>query len=85
MPRAGPECPHVVYSSVGGAERHTGIPHFESKCRVEEHLTSLGLSVTFVRPTFHGQLHPLGSAAGGRRNGPAAIRRWAQQIADELT
>ena len=23
--------PHVVYSSVGGAERHTGIPHFDSK------------------------------------------------------
>src|SRR6266852_9559849 len=44
--------PHVVYSSVGGAERHTGIPHFESKRRVEEHLASLGLSTTFVRPVF---------------------------------
>jgi uncharacterized protein YbjT (DUF2867 family) len=43
---------HVVYNSVGGAERHTGIPHFESKRRVEEHLESLGLSATFVRPTF---------------------------------
>ncbi|MGO2994407.1 MAG: NmrA family NAD(P)-binding protein, partial [Brachybacterium alimentarium] len=30
--------PHVVYSSVGGAERETGVPHFESKRRVEEHL-----------------------------------------------
>jgi len=44
--------PHVVYSSVGGAERHTGIPHFESKRRVEEHLTELGLPTTFIRPTF---------------------------------
>ena len=44
--------PHVVDSSVGGAERHTGIPHFESKRRVEEHFESLGLSTTFVRPTF---------------------------------
>jgi uncharacterized protein YbjT (DUF2867 family) len=43
---------HVVYSSVGGAERHTGIPHFESKRRIEEHLESLGLWTTFVRPTF---------------------------------
>jgi uncharacterized protein YbjT (DUF2867 family) len=43
---------HVVYSSVGGVERHTGIPHFESKRRVEEHLESLGLCATFVRPTF---------------------------------
>lgn len=43
---------HVVYSSVGGAERRTGIPHFESKRHVEEHLESLDLSATFVRPTF---------------------------------
>jgi uncharacterized protein YbjT (DUF2867 family) len=46
------DVPHVVYSSVGGAERHTGIPHFESKRRVEEHMTALGLHTTFVRPTF---------------------------------
>jgi uncharacterized protein YbjT (DUF2867 family) len=43
---------HLVYSSVGGAERDTGIPHFESKRRVEEHIESLGLPATFVRPTF---------------------------------
>jgi uncharacterized protein YbjT (DUF2867 family) len=43
---------HLVYSSVGGAERHTGIPHFESKRRVEEHIHSLGIPATFVRPTF---------------------------------
>ena len=42
----------VVYSSVGGAERHTGIPHFESKRLVEEHLEGLGLATAFVRPTF---------------------------------
>ena len=43
---------HVVYSSVGGAERATGVPHFESKRRIEEHLESLGLPVTFLRPVF---------------------------------
>lgn len=43
---------HLVYSSVGGAERHTGVPHFESKRRVEEHITALGLPATFVRPVF---------------------------------
>lgn len=42
----------VVYSSVGGAERETGIPHFESKRRVEEHFEALGLTTTFIRPTF---------------------------------
>lgn len=44
--------PHLVYSSVGGAERGTGIPHFESKRRVEEHLEDLDLPTTFVRPVF---------------------------------
>lgn len=44
--------PHVVYSSVGGAERHTGIPHFDSKRDVEEYLVTRGVSTTFVRPVF---------------------------------
>jgi uncharacterized protein YbjT (DUF2867 family) len=44
--------PHVVYSSVGGAERHTGVPHFDSKGDVEEYLVARGLSSTFVRPVF---------------------------------
>lgn len=44
--------PHVVYSSVGGAERHSGIPHFESKRRVEEKLEELGVPTTVVRPVF---------------------------------
>jgi uncharacterized protein YbjT (DUF2867 family) len=42
--------PHVVFSSVGGAERESGVPHFESKRRVEEHLEQSGLRVTLVRP-----------------------------------
>ncbi|GHH77341.1 NmrA/HSCARG family protein [Promicromonospora soli] len=43
--------PHVVYSSVGGAERKTGIPHFESKFTVEERLHTL-VPATILRPTF---------------------------------
>lgn len=42
----------VVYSSVGGAERGTDIAHVDSKRRVEEYMTSRGLSVSLVRPTF---------------------------------
>jgi uncharacterized protein YbjT (DUF2867 family) len=42
--------PHVVYSSVGGADRDSGIPHFESKRRVEEHLEKSGLRATYIRP-----------------------------------
>lgn len=54
--------PHVVYSSVGGAERQTGIPHFDSKYEVEKRLSSVR-SATILRPTFFmenltGQLTP---------------------------
>jgi uncharacterized protein YbjT (DUF2867 family) len=43
--------PFLVYSSVGGAERNTGIPHFESKRRIEEFLIG-SVPVNFIRPTF---------------------------------
>lgn len=43
---------HLVFSSVGGAERRTGIPHFESKWRIEEHARARGLALTVVRPAF---------------------------------
>jgi uncharacterized protein YbjT (DUF2867 family) len=43
--------PFLVYSSVGGAERRSGVPHFESKRSVEELLLE-AVPVTFVRPTF---------------------------------
>lgn len=41
---------HFVYSSVGGAERNTGIPHWESKWEIEKHIRSLGLPTTVIRP-----------------------------------
>ncbi len=44
--------PYVVYSSVGDADRRTGIPHFESKARIEEHLKDLGLKHSVVAPVF---------------------------------
>lgn len=44
--------PYVVYSSVGGAERSTGIPHFESKWQVELYLRKTGVPLSVVRPTF---------------------------------
>jgi uncharacterized protein YbjT (DUF2867 family) len=43
---------HFVYSSVGSADEETGIPHFETKIKVEEHLRSSGLQYTIVRPVF---------------------------------
>src|SRR4028119_865958 len=43
---------HCVYSSVGSAHRQTGIPHFDSKWEVEEHLRELDLPYTVLRPVF---------------------------------
>lgn len=41
---------HLVYSSVGGAERIRGIPHFDSKWEVEQHIRATGLPATILRP-----------------------------------
>jgi uncharacterized protein YbjT (DUF2867 family) len=43
---------HFVYSSVGSAERNTGIPHFDSKFQVEEYIRSISLPHTILRPVF---------------------------------
>jgi uncharacterized protein YbjT (DUF2867 family) len=43
---------HFVLSSVASADRRTGIPHFESKYAIEEHLRSSGLKYTIFRPVF---------------------------------
>ncbi|MGH8126319.1 MAG: NmrA/HSCARG family protein [Gammaproteobacteria bacterium] len=43
---------HFVYSSVGGAERGTGITHFDSKWEIEEHIRKLGLPATILRPVY---------------------------------
>jgi uncharacterized protein YbjT (DUF2867 family) len=43
---------HLVYTSVGSAHRDTGIPHFESKWRVEGHIRDIGLSATIIRPVY---------------------------------
>ncbi len=43
---------HLVYSSVGGAERNTGIAHFDSKYLIEKRLRAAGIHATIIRPVF---------------------------------
>jgi uncharacterized protein YbjT (DUF2867 family) len=44
---------HYVYASVGSAHRHTGIPHFDNKARIEETVRSLNFpSHVISRPVF---------------------------------
>lgn len=41
---------HFIYSSVAGADRGTGIPHFESKNIIEKYIKELDLPYTILRP-----------------------------------
>jgi uncharacterized protein YbjT (DUF2867 family) len=42
----------LVYSSVAGADRKTGVPHFDSKFQIEEHIRGTGARHTILRPVF---------------------------------
>jgi len=41
---------HVVFTSAANADRDTGIPHFDSKYRIEQHLAGLGVAWTVIAP-----------------------------------
>ncbi|GAA5073695.1 uncharacterized protein YbjT (DUF2867 family) [Thermocatellispora tengchongensis] len=57
---------HLVYASVGGAERGTGIPHWETKWRIEQRIRELGLTATILRPVMfmENHAHPTYGALG---------------------
>ncbi len=41
---------HFVYSSVGGAERNSGIGHWATKWEIEQYIRKLGIPATMIRP-----------------------------------
>jgi uncharacterized protein YbjT (DUF2867 family) len=43
---------HFVYSSVASANKATGVPHFDSKYRVEEHLVATDLRGSVIAPVY---------------------------------
>lgn len=43
---------HFIYGSVGGAERGSNVPHFESKGRIERYVESLDLPFTILQPAM---------------------------------
>ena len=43
---------HFVYSSVASADKATGVPHFDSKYRVEEHLAASDLRWSVIAPAY---------------------------------
>lgn len=46
------DLPHLLYSSMAGADRKTGVPHIDSKGEVEFHLAHAGVPYTIVAPAF---------------------------------
>jgi len=43
---------HLVFTSVGSANRKTDIPHFDSKYEVEKHIAKVGVPATILAPVF---------------------------------
>jgi uncharacterized protein YbjT (DUF2867 family) len=41
---------HLVFTSVGSANRQTGVPHFDSKHEVEKHIAKVGVRATILAP-----------------------------------
>jgi uncharacterized protein YbjT (DUF2867 family) len=75
----------LVYTSVCDADRHTGIPHFDSKRRVEEHILSQEIPYTILGPVFFMENLTSPMSLPALRQGTVAIAlpadRALQQIA----
>jgi uncharacterized protein YbjT (DUF2867 family) len=76
---------HFVYSSIGSTYRQTGIPHFESKWEVENHVREIGLSYTILRPVWfmHNWEMMRGMVLGGTLAQPLDPDKPFQQVAVE--
>jgi uncharacterized protein YbjT (DUF2867 family) len=78
---------HFVYSSVGGAERNTGITHWETKWEIEKHIRKLALPATILRPvSFMETYHILEVEVGilkGKLADPVRADKHYQTIATD--
>jgi uncharacterized protein YbjT (DUF2867 family) len=43
---------HLVFNSVGSANRRTGVPHFDSKYEIEKHIAKIGVGATVLAPVY---------------------------------
>jgi uncharacterized protein YbjT (DUF2867 family) len=76
---------HFVYSSVAGADRASGVPHFDSKFEVEKEIRRSGIPFTIVAPVFFMENFVADYMAAGIAKGSIAMAlpatRRVQQIA----
>jgi uncharacterized protein YbjT (DUF2867 family) len=75
---------HFVYTSVGGANQKTGIPHFDSKLHVEEYLKKSGVPYTIIAPVWF-QENFLGMFGQGLKQGVVAIALPAQRKLQQVS
>ena len=76
---------HLVYASIAGADRATGIPHFDSKFEVEKEIRRSGVPFTIVAPVFFMENFLADYIAAGLAQGSISMAlpatRRLQQIA----
>lgn len=61
---------HLVFASVGGADRNTGISYWETKGTIERHIRTVGIPATILRPVRFMENHAIpGLPLGGITNG----------------
>ncbi|WP_217573857.1 NmrA/HSCARG family protein [Mesorhizobium sp. GbtcB19] len=76
---------HLIYSSVADANKQTGIPHFESKYGVEQHIERLGIPYTISAPVafMENFVAPwsVGALAQGTHAFPVPAKRALQLVA----
>ena len=80
---------HFVYSSVGGAERNTGIDHWDSNWEVENHIRKLGLPVTVLRPVafmegYYGEQVEIGILQGKLMYPIRADKPYQTIVSDDI-
>ena len=65
---------HFVYTSVVSADRNTGLPHFESKWQIEQHIAHSGLSLYDpAARLLHAELVQLHAGADPERDAAFAL------------
>jgi uncharacterized protein YbjT (DUF2867 family) len=72
---------HLVYSSVSDADRQTGVPHFDSKYAIEQHIRGLGVPHTIIAPAYFMENLDLDGVRQGRLALPLPASRTLQQTA----
>jgi uncharacterized protein YbjT (DUF2867 family) len=76
---------HLIYTSVADANKKTGIPHFDSKYPVEQHIAGLGVPYTISAPASFMENIVAPWSIGGLRQGtfafPMPPKRVIQLIA----